>query len=62
VLILTYVIFVLGLVFDLQATVQGFGEKNIVLESKSCFDQNITVGVTEGNYGMQTSSLLSFLI
>lgn len=48
---LTYIIFILGLSFDIYTTIKGFNGKNVELPSLSCQQQNIIVGVTEGNYG-----------
>jgi hypothetical protein len=60
VLALTYIIFILGLSFDIYTTIQGFNGKNVELLSASCAEQNIIVGVTEGNYGTSSSSSSPF--
>mmetsp|Transcript_21523 Transcript_21523/g.31265 ORF Transcript_21523/g.31265 Transcript_21523/m.31265 type:complete len:1073 (+) Transcript_21523:100-3318(+) len=48
---LTYIVFVLALMFDIHTTVKGFNGRNAELSSESCKSQNIVVGTTEGNYG-----------
>jgi hypothetical protein len=62
VLALTYIIFILGLSFDIYTTVKGFGGENVELSSTSCFEQNIVIGVTEGNYGPLLSLCLFLMI
>lgn len=58
ILTLTYVVFILALLFDVQTTVQGFNNQTVDLKSASCESQGIVVGTTEGDYGMYVLNLI----